>query len=125
VGDLSFISLHAVIDRLVELARPGGHLVLLVKPQFEAGRAEADRGRGVIRDPEVWRQVLGELAGACAARGAAIMGAMVSPLTGADGNVEFLLHLRTPPVAPGRPVDLDAVVADAHQLVGSADPGRS
>lgn len=124
VGDLSFISLHRLLDRLLELAAPGGHLVLLVKPQFEAGRVEAARARGVIHDPQVWRRVLGEVTGACKGRGAAIMGGMVSPLTGADGNVEFLLHVRTPPVAPGRPVDLDAVVADASRLVGPAGAAR-
>ncbi len=117
VADLSFISLRAVLDSLVGLAAPGADLVLLVKPQFEAGRAEASRGRGVIRDPDVWRRVLDDVVDALRGRGAAIMGAMVSPITGADGNVEFLLHARTappdptpaPPLAP----DLAAVVAEA------------
>ncbi|MFP3900571.1 MAG: TlyA family RNA methyltransferase [Acidimicrobiia bacterium] len=123
VADLSFISITLVIDRLLGLTAPGGHLVLLVKPQFEAGRAEATRGRGVIRDPAVWRRVLEEVTGACGARGAAIMGVMVSPLTGADGNAEFLLHARRPPAPGGRPVDLDAVVADALALVGGRGAG--
>jgi 23S rRNA (cytidine1920-2'-O)/16S rRNA (cytidine1409-2'-O)-methyltransferase len=94
VADLSFISLRTVLAPLLGLAAPGAHLVLLVKPQFEAGRDEASQGRGVIRDPEVWRRVLDQVMIALAATGAAIMGAMVSPLTGADGNVEFLLHAR-------------------------------
>ena len=76
---------------------PGADVVLLVKPQFEAGREEAARGKGVITDPAVWRRVLEEVAAALAELGAAIMGAMASPLTGADGNVEFLLHARTRP----------------------------
>jgi 23S rRNA (cytidine1920-2'-O)/16S rRNA (cytidine1409-2'-O)-methyltransferase len=118
VADLSFISLRAVLDSLVALAAPAADLVLLVKPQFEAGRAEASRGRGVIRDPEVWRRVLDDVGGALRARGAAIMGAMVSPITGADGNVEFLLHARTAPADPaahGPAVDLAAVVAEARR----------
>ena len=94
VADLSFISLRTVLAPLLGHAVPGADIVLLVKPQFEAGRDEAARGRGVIRDPAVWRRVLDEVLIALRATGAAIMGAMVSPLTGADGNVEFLVHAR-------------------------------
>ncbi|MGK2947684.1 MAG: TlyA family RNA methyltransferase [Acidimicrobiales bacterium] len=97
VADLSFISLRTVLVPALALARPGADLVLLVKPQFEAGRREAARGRGVITDPGIWQRVLDEVAAALQEQGAAIMGAMVSPLTGADGNVEFLLHARSAP----------------------------
>ena len=101
------------------MAAPGSPLVVLVKPQFEAGRVEASRGRGVIRDPEVHRRTLGEVATALDAAGAVIMGAMPSPITGHSGNVEFLLHARTPGgAAPDGPTDvaalLDAAVAEAH-----------
>lgn len=114
VADLSFISLRAVLDALFGAVRPGGDLVLLVKPQFEAGRAEASRGRGVIRDPEVWRSVLEATIGAVLSHGATIMGAVPSPLTGADGNVELLLHVREGVVSPPPPsLDLDALVAAA------------
>jgi 23S rRNA (cytidine1920-2'-O)/16S rRNA (cytidine1409-2'-O)-methyltransferase len=78
------------------LARPGADLVVLAKPQFEAGRKEVSKGRGVIRDPAIWRETLLGVTGALADAGATIMGVMVSPLRGADGNVEFLLHLRNP-----------------------------
>lgn len=94
VADLSFISLTTVAPVLVELSQPGGDLVVLVKPQFEAGREEASRGRGVIRDAAVWRRVLHEVRAALEAQGAAMIGVMVSPLRGADGNVEFLAHFR-------------------------------
>jgi 23S rRNA (cytidine1920-2'-O)/16S rRNA (cytidine1409-2'-O)-methyltransferase len=94
VADLSFISLRTVAPALLACARPGADLVLLVKPQFEAGRAEASRGRGVIRDPEVRARVLEEVSSALTDLGAAIMGTMESPLKGADGNVELLLHAR-------------------------------
>ncbi len=110
VADLSFISLRAVLPHLLDQAAPGADLVLLVKPQFEAGRNEASRGRGVIRDPEVWRRVLEEVVVALGGYGAAIMGAMPSPITGADGNVEFLVHARAAPADPPAPVDLAAVV---------------
>jgi 23S rRNA (cytidine1920-2'-O)/16S rRNA (cytidine1409-2'-O)-methyltransferase len=94
VADLSFISLRTVAQNLVALAAPGADLIVLVKPQFEAGRAEASRGRGVIRDPEVWDRVVADVAAAFAARGSDMIDTMRSPLTGADGNVEFLMHLR-------------------------------
>ena len=115
VADLSFISLRTVMPAVVALTNPGADVVALVKPQFEAGRVEAARGKGVITDPLVWARVLEEVAAALEALGAAMMGAMASPLTGADGNVEFLIHARTPPAAGGRATAtmLDAAVAEA------------
>jgi 23S rRNA (cytidine1920-2'-O)/16S rRNA (cytidine1409-2'-O)-methyltransferase len=96
VADLSFISLRTVVPPLLGVARAGADLVLLVKPQFEAGRAEASRGRGVIRDDAVRARVRDEvgdvLVGACAT----IMGWMESPLRGADGNVEYFVHALAP-----------------------------
>jgi len=120
VADLSFISLRTVLPGLLAVASPSADLVLLVKPQFEAGREEAARGKGVITDPEVWRRVLEEVAAALAEREAAIMGAMASPLTGADGNVEFLLHARAAPAPDGPPVAqlLDAAVVEATARTG-------
>jgi 23S rRNA (cytidine1920-2'-O)/16S rRNA (cytidine1409-2'-O)-methyltransferase len=94
VADLSFISLRTVAPALLACARPGADLILLVKPQFEAGRAEASRGRGVIKDPEVQARVLEEICADLRERGANIMGTMESPITGADGNREFLVHAR-------------------------------
>ncbi len=114
VADLSFITQRTVLPAVLPLGGEGTDLVLLVKPQFEAGREEAARGRGVIVDPAVWRRVLGEVASALVEAGAAIMGAMASPLTGADGNVEFLLHARIGGPRPAATVDglLDAAVAE-------------
>jgi 23S rRNA (cytidine1920-2'-O)/16S rRNA (cytidine1409-2'-O)-methyltransferase len=93
-ADLSFISLRTVAGALMGLAAPAADAVVLVKPQFEAGRAEASRGRGVIRDPEVWDRVVAEVEGAFLEHGAAMIGRMRSPITGAQGNVEFLVHFR-------------------------------
>jgi 23S rRNA (cytidine1920-2'-O)/16S rRNA (cytidine1409-2'-O)-methyltransferase len=105
-----------VLSAVLALCADGADLVLLVKPQFEAGREEAARGRGVITDPEIWQRVLREVAGALEDRGAAIMGVMASPLTGADGNVEFLLHAR---VARPAALDVDAAVAVAIAEAGA------
>lgn len=90
-ADLSFISLGLVMDRLVDLAGDSGDLVVLVKPQFEAGKREADRGGGVIRDPGVWREVLEAVAGYVRAAGGSVAGLTPSPLPGGSGNVEFLM----------------------------------
>jgi 23S rRNA (cytidine1920-2'-O)/16S rRNA (cytidine1409-2'-O)-methyltransferase len=127
VVDLSFISLRTVLAPLLEQAAPGSHVVLLVKPQFEAGRDEAARGRGVIRDPAVWRRVLDEVLIALRAAGAAIMGAMVSPLTGADGNVEFLVHARaaTPADADRSGAYVATAVDEALGLMDQARRGRA
>ncbi|HKY67088.1 MAG TPA: TlyA family RNA methyltransferase [Acidimicrobiales bacterium] len=115
VADLSFISLRTVLAPLLAQTAPGADLVLLVKPQFEAGRDEASRGRGVIRDPDVWLRVLEDVVHALGGHGAAIMGVMVSPITGAEGNVEFLVHARTSPAAgPAAEVDLRSVVDEAR-----------
>ncbi|MCB0975930.1 MAG: TlyA family RNA methyltransferase [Acidimicrobiales bacterium] len=93
VADLSFISLSAVARVLVSAVGPQGRLICLVKPQFEASRAEVDAGRGVIADPAIHRRTLGEAAATMQEAGAAIIGAMKSPLKGNDGNVEFFLNL--------------------------------
>ncbi len=94
VADLSFISLRTVARVLVDLTAPGGDLLVLVKPQFEVGRAEASRGRGVVRDPAKRDEAVDGVVVALDAAGAAMMGRMVSPLTGADGNVELFVHAR-------------------------------
>jgi 23S rRNA (cytidine1920-2'-O)/16S rRNA (cytidine1409-2'-O)-methyltransferase len=113
VADLSFISLRTVLPALLGATDPAGDLVLLVKPQFEAGRQEASRGKGVIRDPAVWRRVLDDVRSAVLSQGATMMEAMASPLLGADGNVEFLVRLAPRPATAS--VDLDAVVAGAPE----------
>jgi 23S rRNA (cytidine1920-2'-O)/16S rRNA (cytidine1409-2'-O)-methyltransferase len=101
VMDLSFISLRTVLPAVWPLLRPGGTLVALVKPQFEAGKAEADKGRGVIRDRAVQEAALASVRDFAATRlpGALVVGTMDSPIEGPDGNREFLLCLRRP-VAP-------------------------
>lgn len=100
VGDLSFISLRLVIDPLVSVCQPGAPMVLLVKPQFEAGRAEVSRGRGVITDTAVWERVRAEVGEALALAGCRIRGWADSPITGADGNREFLVHATAPESQP-------------------------
>jgi 23S rRNA (cytidine1920-2'-O)/16S rRNA (cytidine1409-2'-O)-methyltransferase len=112
VADLSFISLVTVAPALATLTTPDADLVLLVKPQFEAGRDRIGKG-GIVRDPLVHRAVLGEVVDGLARSGLGVRAVVVSPLKGADGNVEFLVHVGhgapTVPVAA-----LDAVVEAVH-----------
>lgn len=96
VADLSFISLTTVAPALVGACRPGARLVLLVKPQFEAGRREVSKGRGVITDPELHRAACERVEESLVAVGAVPRGLVTSPLTGADGNREFLLLAEVP-----------------------------
>jgi len=94
--DLAFISLKTVLPAVWPFLRPDGLLIALVKPQFEAGKHEADKGRGVIRDPAVQTAALAGVTSFALAGlpGAIRLGSMDSPISGADGNREFLLGLR-------------------------------
>lgn len=92
VADLSFISIVRVLDPLLGALRPGGRLVLLVKPQFEAGRVEVSKAHGVITDPAIHERVRREVHEALESRGCTVLGWTDSPITGGDGNKEFLVH---------------------------------
>jgi 23S rRNA (cytidine1920-2'-O)/16S rRNA (cytidine1409-2'-O)-methyltransferase len=93
VADLSFISLSLVMPSLASVAAPGADFVLLVKPQFEAGRADVGAG-GVVREPAVWQRVLEDVVASCVRVRLAPRGVMASPLLGPAGNAEFLLHAK-------------------------------
>jgi 23S rRNA (cytidine1920-2'-O)/16S rRNA (cytidine1409-2'-O)-methyltransferase len=90
VCDASFIGLAKVLGPALELTKPGAKLVALVKPQFEAGREEVGKG-GVVRDQAVRQRVCDEAAEWVAFRGWTVLGVTESPITGPEGNVEFLL----------------------------------
>jgi 23S rRNA (cytidine1920-2'-O)/16S rRNA (cytidine1409-2'-O)-methyltransferase len=99
VVDCSFISLRRILPPVPGLRRPGGHILALVKPQFEAGKAEADRGAGVISDPAVHARVLTELEAFVHAELPTLrwLGHVESPLLGPAGNREFLAHITALP----------------------------
>ena len=90
VCDASFIGLAKVLDAALDLARPGAMLVALVKPQFEAGREEVGKG-GVVRDAAVHARVCDAAADWVRTKGWRVLGIETSPITGPEGNVEFLL----------------------------------
>ena len=95
VMDLSFISLKSVLPSVWPFLRPGGSLIALVKPQFEAGKAEVDKGEGIIRDDAVRARVLAGVRDFALRElpGAGLIGEMECPVHGADGNREYLLGL--------------------------------
>ena len=117
-ADLSFISLRLAIGPLRRCSSADGDFVLLVKPQFEAGRSDVG-DRGVVRDPEVWLRVLESVARHCREEGLSPLSVMPSPLLGPAGNVEFLLHSRAADESATGPF-LRAAVNEAMDLVGSS-----
>ncbi len=122
VMDVSFISVRLILPALRAALVPGARLAVLVKPQFEVGKAEVGRG-GVVREPALWRRCLAEVASAARELGYAVTGACASPIAGGEGNREFFLALRWP--ASGEPgalagealeAALDAALAAAPEV---------
>jgi 23S rRNA (cytidine1920-2'-O)/16S rRNA (cytidine1409-2'-O)-methyltransferase len=93
VIDVSFISLTMILPRVAALLRNDADVIALVKPQFEAGRDEVGRN-GIVRDPDVQARAVERVTNAAAEVGLARVAMSPSPITGAEGNREFLLHLR-------------------------------
>jgi 23S rRNA (cytidine1920-2'-O)/16S rRNA (cytidine1409-2'-O)-methyltransferase len=130
VADLSFISLETVLPVLLPLIDPSGDAVLLCKPQFEVGRDSVGRG-GIVRDVAAWRAALERVAGAVRRDGWTLEDATPSPLRGAAGNVEFLVHLRhgsaasSDGSAASTAQALDAAVTAAAIREGIASDGPS
>jgi 23S rRNA (cytidine1920-2'-O)/16S rRNA (cytidine1409-2'-O)-methyltransferase len=96
VGDLSFISLTLVLPAVAPLAAPGADFLLLVKPQFESERGEVGRG-GIVRDPAVRTRAVERVTAAAERLRLRASGTIESPITGADGNVEFVAWFRAEP----------------------------
>jgi 23S rRNA (cytidine1920-2'-O)/16S rRNA (cytidine1409-2'-O)-methyltransferase len=112
VADLSFISLRTVAPNLCMLTTDSADFVLLVKPQFEAGRARVGKG-GIVRDPVVHAAVLRDVVSGLDGSGIGVHALAVSPLKGADGNVEFFAHARRSRAAVDAD-DIERVVSAAH-----------
>lgn len=95
VIDASFISLSKVLPAVVTLVRPGGTLVALIKPQFEVGKGEVGKG-GIVRNPEAHQKAIESVSESALGLGLQVGGVCDSPITGADGNREFLILLKIP-----------------------------
>jgi 23S rRNA (cytidine1920-2'-O)/16S rRNA (cytidine1409-2'-O)-methyltransferase len=110
--DVSFISVLKILPALRSVLTPEGDAVVLVKPQFEVGRFHVARG-GVVTDPVLHRQALGDVAWAVQReQGYAVLAACASPITGAEGNREFFLHLR-PGTTPRPAAEVEAMIVRA------------
>jgi len=108
--DVSFISLRLVLPKVVGWLKPAGHIIPLIKPQFEAGRENVGRG-GIVRDADVHRRVLHEILSFAEGTGLRVRGLIPSPITGAEGNVEFLAWLVSDTTVPS--IDLLSAIENA------------
>ncbi|WP_347862780.1 TlyA family RNA methyltransferase [Salimicrobium sp. PL1-032A] len=116
--DVSFISLKLILPVLAELLKQGGDVAALIKPQFEAGRDQVGK-KGIIRDARIHEQVLMEILTFADTLGFEAKGLTYSPITGGDGNIEFLVHwnYETKSEKTGKRMDeawVSGIVADAH-----------
>lgn len=114
--DVSFISLKKILPPLMDIIVPGSSAVVLIKPQFEAGREEVGK-KGIIRDPHIHLEVLQKILGFALNKGFSLCGLDYSPITGGDGNIEFLAWLKADGAGAvnklkERPED---IVSQAHQ----------
>ena len=121
--DVSFISLKLILPPLCALLREGGHAASLIKPQFEAGREKVGK-KGVVRDPAVHREVLERFLEHARDAGFAVLGLTYSPIRGPEGNIEYLGYLEKGPWAPVE-FDLEALVAESHQVLQERGEGNS
>ena len=123
--DVSFISLRLVLPPVAALLVPGGWIVALIKPQFEAGRLEVSRGSGVISDPLVHQRVLQEILSFVQELGTlAAHGLILSPIAGRDGNHEYLLWLSTRPLSGIFTSDMGQPgLPEVQAVVDAAFPG--
>ncbi|MCL2818102.1 MAG: TlyA family RNA methyltransferase [Clostridiales bacterium] len=115
-ADVSFISLAKVLPAPLRLLREEGLLLALVKPQFEAGRAKVGKG-GLVRDRSVHPEVVSQVFQFLLTQGMAVLGLTFSPLTGADGNIEYLVAARKTSLPAPLP-DIEAVVEEAWRVYG-------
>lgn len=114
--DVSFISLSLILPPLKSILQSGGSVLALIKPQFEAGPERIGK-KGVIKDSQVHREVLNEVLTMCQSLGYRIVDLTFSPITGGEGNIEFLVHLINEQTPQKMPIDnhiIEQIVEQAH-----------
>ena len=115
-ADVSFISLYHVIPVIHRLLKEGGLAVLLIKPQFEAGREKVGK-KGVVRDPAVHIEVVEKIMNLAAEQGFGIWGLDYSPVKGPEGNIEYLIYLKKDGVSQTELPTASEIVARAHEAL--------
>ncbi len=120
--DVSFISLKKILPPLKSIVLPGSDIVVLIKPQFEAGRSEVGK-KGIVRDPGVHEHVLRDLLQFSLQTGFSVLGLDYSPITGGDGNIEFLAHLNADPGSADNKLSVSVreIVVGAHRAFSKSD----
>lgn len=119
--DVSFISLRLILPVLKNILAPGGDVLALIKPQFEAGREGVGK-KGIVRDPAVHKQVLEDMVHFVIGIGYDVMALDYSPITGGEGNIEFLMHLKWNQKTTGTiayTVNVDHMLASAYDTLKS------
>ena len=116
VIDVSFISLKLMLPPLHAILKEEGEVIALIKPQFEAGR-EAVGKNGIVRDPQTHQKVLEDILSFAAQGGYDVLELSYSPITGGEGNIEFLAHLRKVPESGtiNSAINMAEVVSNAHE----------
>ncbi|GAW99716.1 TlyA family RNA methyltransferase [Secundilactobacillus mixtipabuli] len=116
--DVSFISLSLILPPLKQILEENGEVVALIKPQFEAGREHVGK-HGIVKDPKVHENVIHKIIQLAVDNGYSPMHLDFSPITGGEGNIEFLIHLKsvsgTPEIAPN--IDVSGTVESAHRIL--------
>lgn len=122
--DVSFISLRLILPVLKNILAPGSDVVALIKPQFEAGKDQVGK-KGIVRDPGVHKEVINKIKEMAIAEGYDVKDLSFSPITGGEGNIEFLVHLRWEggqvSGADKSPVTVHEVVKEAHDQLNKAN----
>ncbi|HEY4551773.1 MAG TPA: TlyA family RNA methyltransferase [Bacillaceae bacterium] len=117
--DVSFISLTLILPVLKNILKPGGDVVALIKPQFEAGREQVGK-KGIVREPRIHEEVINKITAFAMGEGYDVMNLTFSPITGGEGNIEFLIHLQWDGEAAQKgndrsPASISDVVRTAHE----------
>lgn len=116
-ADVSFISLRLILPPLKKLLKMGGKAVCLIKPQFEAGREKVGK-KGVVRDPSVHEEVIAAIFSAASETGFTVSGLSYSPITGPEGNIEYLLYLINDASLYKADIPIAEVVKEAFSNLG-------
>jgi len=113
-ADVSFISLEHILPAIAGVLKPEGETVVLIKPQFEAGREHVGK-KGVVRDKEVHKTVIRKVLDIGARLGLVLLHLSFSPIRGPEGNIEYLAHFTRDAAAAGAEPMVDRIVEQAHQ----------